>query len=652
MAQLADSPAAGSTSPRVHPLEPLTSAEIEQTTAAIRTAEWFTSTTRFVSVNLQEPEKSALAAWTTGSSLPRLAFAVCLDRANGRTYEATIDLGANAVIDHRYVPGVQPTLFEDEFMDATAAVKAHPDWQAAMAKRGITEFALVQIDPWTTGNFISPGDEGRRMTRALSYLRTSPDDNGYARPIEGVVAFVDLNRGEVIRVEDYGVRPIPPNAGSYYPADNGPLREDIKPLEIHQSEGPSFVVEGHEIRWQKWRFRVSMHPLDGLVIHTVTYNDRGNERSILYRAGLAEMVVPYGDPSPAHYWKNAFDGGEYGIGKLVNALELGCDCLGEIRYFDAAFVEPNGSATVAKNAICLHEEDFGILWKHVDGRSDTTEVRRSRRLVVSSIHTVGNYEYGFFWYFYQDGSMQLEVKMTGILQTQGLMPGEVPAFGAMIAPQLAAPHHQHLFNFRLDFDIDGTANELHELDVEGVDDPAISPHGNAMVQVARKLSRESDGPRMNDFTKARSWKVVNPAVTNIVGQPVGYRLVPGATPAMLARPDSQIAKRAAFATKNLWATQYEPSERRAAGDYPNQHVGGAGLPEFVAKDRSLDGEDLVVWYTFGNAHVARPEDWPVMPTEYLGFHLKPAGFFDRNPALDVPPSAAACHCDGEGCDCK
>ena len=646
MTQLAESPAELRPPSSSHPLEPLTAMEIEQATGVVKAEPWFTATTRFITVNLQEPEKSTLAQWQPGDPMMRQAIAVCLDRANGRTYEALVDLVTKTIVSYQHLPGVQPSYFGEEFTDAVAAVKADPAWQAAMARRGITEFELVQIDPWTTGNFLTPGDEGRRMTRALSYLRTSPTDNGYARPIEGVVAFVDMNRGEVLRVEDYGVRPIPPLRGSYFAADNGPQREDIKPLEIHQPEGASFVVDGHEIRWQKWRFRISMHPLDGLVLHTISYNDAGRERSILYRAALAEMVVPYGDPSPAHYWKNAFDGGEYGIGKLVNSLELGCDCLGEIRYFDAPFVSGDGSAYTQKNAICLHEEDFGILWKHFDDRGGTTEVRRSRRLVVSSIHTVGNYEYGFFWYFYQDGTLQLEVKMTGILQTQALMPGEVPGFGVTIAPGLAAPHHQHLFNFRLDFDIEGTANELYELDVEGVDDPAISPHGNAIVQKATKLASESASPRMNDFAKSRSWKVVNPAVTNHIGQPVGYRLVPAATPAMLARPDSQIARRAAFATKNLWATQYEASERRAAGDYPNMHVGGAGLPEYIAKDRSLDGTDLVVWYTFGTTHVARPEDWPVMPTEYLGFTLKPAGFFDRNPALDVPPSVAACHDEG------
>lgn len=63
----------------------------------------------------------------------------------------------------------------------------------------------------------------------------------------------------------------------------------------------------------------------------------------------------------------------------------------------------------------MHEEDYGILWKHTDRRDGQPEVRRSRRLVASSVSTVENYEYGFFWYLYQDGNIKFEIKLTGIL---------------------------------------------------------------------------------------------------------------------------------------------------------------------------------------------------------------------------------------------
>src|SRR4029079_2781148 len=123
-------------------------------------------------------------------------------------------------------------------------------------------------------------------------------------------------------------------------------------------------------------------------------------------ASVSDMVVPYGDPRPMYFIRNAFDIGEFGVGMLANSLELGCDCLGEIRYLDATMTDSRGELLTIKNAICIHEEDYGILWKHHDWRLQTTEVRRSRRLVVSFIATVGNYEYGFYWYLCQAGALE------------------------------------------------------------------------------------------------------------------------------------------------------------------------------------------------------------------------------------------------------
>jgi primary-amine oxidase len=260
---------------------------------------------------------------------------------------------------------------------------------------------------------------------------------------------VDLGRREVLEVMDFGVVPIPERADSYLPADNQPLRTDLKPIEITQPEGPSFTIEGNLVRWQRWSLRVSMDPYEGLVLHTVGYEDGGRVRSILHRASISEMVVPYGHPGPMHGWKNAFDAGEWGLGRMANSLTEGCDCLGEIRYLDATFADEHGAATTIANAICLHEEDYGILWKHQDQHHGTTEVRRSRRMVISSIATVGNYEYGFYWYLYLDGTIQLEVKLTGVLSTMAIDPSTGVDHASQIAPELAAPYHQHLFCARL-----------------------------------------------------------------------------------------------------------------------------------------------------------------------------------------------------------
>jgi primary-amine oxidase len=292
----------------------------------------------------------------------------------------------------------------------------------------------------------------------------------------------------------------------------------------------------------------------------------------------------------------------------------------------------------------MHEEDYGILWKHVDLFGGTSEVRRSRRLVISFISTVGNYEYGFFWYLYLDGTIECEVKATGIVSTAAAAPGDELRYGTLVDDGVNAMHHQHFFNVRLDLDVDGAANAVYE--VESAAEPLgpDNPYGSAFYERRKLFGRESEATGSIDPLTARYWLVTNPESRNRLGQPVAYKLVPGENVRSFAQPGSSLARRAAFAHHHVWVTRYDPSERYAAGEYPNQHAGDGGLPAYVAQDRPLEGEDVVLWYTFGLHHVARPEDWPVMPVHHIGFKLKPVGFFDRNPTLDVPPPEAHEHC--------
>ena len=191
--------------------------------------------------------------------------------------------------------------------------------------------------------------------------------------------------------------PLPPGSGAY-PADRvAPLRDDLKPIEIVGTDGPSFEVRGWEVRWQRWRLRLGFTAREGLVLHTIGCEDKARVRPVIWRASVAELFIPYADPRPFQGWRNAFDVGEYGIGITTNSLRLGCDCLGEIRYFDVELVfDGDGEPYTISQAICLHEEDFGLLWKHFDAALQTTETRRSRRLVISFIVTAGNYEYAVF----------------------------------------------------------------------------------------------------------------------------------------------------------------------------------------------------------------------------------------------------------------
>ena len=630
-----------------HPLAMLTGEEIVAAAEVLRAAGKVDDAARFAHIVLHEPDKATLAGWKPGDPIDRRVRALVVPGPDLTMHEAIVSVTAREVREWRTIEGMRPALLMSEAVNAIFTTKEHPEYLAALARRGITDVDNVQIDPWPAGVFGYDAEHERRIARCISFLRTDPQDNGYARPIEGLVVHFDLGRNEVIEVIDHGVVPLPTEHGRYFAADNEPLRTDLKPLEITQPEGPSFTVEGNLIRWQRWSFRISFDPYEGLVLHQVTYDDQGRERSVLHRASVTEMVVPYGDPSPLHGWKNAFDAGEWGLGRMTQSLTLGCDCLGEIHYFPATLASETGEPWVIENAICMHEEDYGVQWKHVDLFGGTSEVRRSRRLVVSFFSTVGNYEYGFFWYLYLDGNIQLEVKLTGIVSPMAIEPGTESEFANLIAPGVAAPHHQHLFSARLDFDVDGPVNEVYEVEAEALPPGPDNPWANAFRSRATRLERESQAQRETNAATSRVWKVVNPEVRNRLGQPVAYKLVPMmSTPKLLAHPESSVGRRAGFARHNLWVTPYAPDERRAAGEHPNQHAGGDGLPAWTAADRSLTGTDVVLWYTFGVTHFVRPEDWPVMPVEYTGFLLSPFGFFDRNPTLDVPPSPAAhCHAD-------
>ena len=412
-----------------HPLDPLTAAEIEGAKAILLGQRSLGERVRFESILLNEPPKDLVLGLKEGDAINREAFIVLFDNDTGATHEAIVSLSEGNVKSWQHIPGVQPRITLDEFYECEIAVKENPEFRAALKKRGITDVDLVMVDPWSAGNFGVEEEKDVRLSYARCWVRSSPTDNGYARPIEGVIPVVDLNKMKVLRVDDHGVVPLPPNPGNYTPEFVKEFRKDLKPLDIVQPEGPSFQVEGNEVSWQKWNFRVGFNGREGLVLHTISYEDQGRKRSIIYRASLGDMVVPYGDPSPHNFRKNAFDVGEYGIGNLTNSLTLGCDCLGEIHYFDAVLNDSRGEVMNIPNAVCLHEEDFGILWKHVDWRTGQTEVRRSRRLVVSFIATVGNYEYGFFWYFYQDGTIEYQVKLTGIINNTAVAPGEVSKYG-------------------------------------------------------------------------------------------------------------------------------------------------------------------------------------------------------------------------------
>ena len=621
-----------------HPLALTTTDEVDRVRAALDEAGLLTESVRFAFFAPEEPPKSDVLAFADGEAVDRRFRAVLLDLVSGRSWDTVVSATSGTVVSSRELDPAtegQPPIIDSEFELIEDILNADAGWLAALEKRGV-EPASVRAVPLSAGVYDYPEERGRRILRSFGFRQDHERDHAWAHPIDGLVAYVDITGRKVDRIIDDYAPPVPSTSGNFDdPEFQGPPLDSLKPISITQPEGRSFTVDGNRVRWGKWDLRIGFNEREGLTLHQIAFDGR----PVVYRASVAEMVVPYADPSPVRFWQNYFDCGEYMLARYADSLRLGCDCLGDIAYLDAVIADDFGQPKTISNAICMHEEDYSVLWKHSDIFTGSTETRRQRRMVFSFFTPIGNYDYGFYWYLYLDGTIQLEVKATGVLFTAA----GGTEYATQVAPGLTAPFHQHLFSARLDMTVDGVRNAVDEVEARRVPVGPDNPYGNAFTQARTRLTRESEAARKADGSVVRTWQIVNPEVTNGLGQPVGYALIPENKATMLADASSSIHARATFATNHLWVTAYDPAERYPAGDFVNQNPGGAGLPAWVAADRPLDGEDIVVWHTFGTTHFPRPEDWPVMPVDHTGFTLKPVGFFDRNPTLDVP--APEGHCD-------
>ncbi|MBD2385791.1 primary-amine oxidase [Cylindrospermum sp. FACHB-282] len=621
-----------------HPLTSLTEAEISTAVAVVKKQNTLSETAAFPIIALQEPDKKEVLNFTPGKPFTRQVFLVIYERSQNKTFEGIVDLKTKTLSYWQQIPNAQPALLPLDYQLAGEVVKSHPQWQKAMEKREITDFDQVQISCWAPG-ILSQQEEtaGNRLCRALSYYK-GKRWNYYGSPIEGVLATVDLNKGKIASFVDNGVVPFSQENWDYDIQSLGKLLSPLKALTILQPQGKSFQINGNEISWQGWQFRYLIHPRDGLVLYLVNYNNGDKNRPILYRAGLSEMVVPYGDPAANWTFRNAFDVGEYSLGLLANKMELGKEIPENGVLLDAVFANSDGEPYTMPNVIGIYERDNGILWKHYELNTQRNDVRRSRELVIKMTAAIDNYDYGINWIFHQDGTLEVENELTGIVLTQGTTAekqSDDNSYGRLIAKNIFGVNHQHFFNYRLDMDVDGQANSVMEMNVKALPINEKNPLGNAIVVEETPLATETAAVRDLDMKQSREWMIASADEKNALGMAPGYMLMPGGNSIFYPVEGAKIRQKAEFATHHLWVTKYKPSELYAGGDYPNQTKAGQGLPKYIADNESLTGEDVVLWYTMGMTHIPRPEDWPVMPTHRIGFKLMPRGFFPRNPAINL-----------------
>ncbi|MGP9487241.1 histamine oxidase [Arthrobacter sp. MYb211] len=609
----------------------LSAEEIAAAKKILVTAGIYGQNTRIAYMGLEDPNPQAPGRRVRAMLMDRLENEpkdVVLDLSTGKI-ETLVELDPGAT-------GQLPVLVE-EFEMVEAILAKSEEWAAALAKRNLKP-EQVRVAPLSAGVFEYPQESGRRILRGLAFRQDFAEDSAWAHPVDGLVVYLDTIAGTVDQLLDFGIVPVPETHGNYTdPELTGPVRTTQRPIEITQPEGASFTVtEGNHVEWEKWSLDIGFDMREGLVLYNIAFDDQEQRRRILDRASIAEMVVPYGDPSPVRSWQNYFDTGEYLVGRFANSLELGCDCLGEIHYISPVITDANGEAQTITNGICMHEEDASILAKHSDDWSGVKYTRRNRRLVISFFTTVGNYDYGFYWYLYLDGTIEFEAKATGVVFTSAMLDER---FASEMAPGLGAPFHQHIFGARLDFALDGGPSQVIEEEAVRLPISAENPRGNAFSRSHTVLATEQQAVRDANMAAGRSWVVTNPESKNYLGKPVGYKLMPQGLPTLLAAEGSSVQKRAEFASKALWVTQRNAAQRYPTGDFVNQNPGVAGIGSWIEEDKNIDGEAVSLWHTFALTHFPRTEDWPIMPVDTVGFKIRPEGFFDRSPALDVPEPA-------------
>jgi len=628
-----------------HPMDPLTFQEHWTVLEVLRESERYDDETGVSLVLLHEPDKEAVWNWSPGDAVQRAAL-VSL-RQGRETYEAVVDLTAREVRSWTRVEGGQAPWLGREFGAGEELVKEHPEFVEALARRGITDLTFIDCGAGPPGRFGLPEEEGRRLAR-VGCVDARGVRNTWTRGIEGLVAVVDMDAKEVLRVVDEGPVPVPATNADYDEASIGPLREHATPISLHQPLGPAFRMDGHQVEWDRWRFHVRPDHRVGMVISTVRFVHEGEERPVLYQGHMSEIFVPYMDPAANWYPRNFLDIGEYTAGGLVKPLEPGIDCPESSEYLEMVYAGDDGRPRTVPRVVCLFERYAGdMIWRH---GGSSFEGRAKRDLVVRMAAVLGNYDYVVDWVFQQDGAIRVNVGATGIVEAKSVIPataaamaeedgGEAvaaDAYGRFVDQHIVAVNHDHYFSFRLDMAVDGPTNSLQTDELKTVRLPDDHARRSLWTVESRVLDREGEARLNMDMHRPAQWRVINSGRTNAQGYPVSYQLVPGMNAHTLLTEDDYPRRRAGFIDHHLWVTPYHPDERYAAGAYPTLSEPGQGLPEWTAANRTIRDTDIVLWYTFGMHHVARAEDWPVMPVVWHGFELRPFDFFDRNPSMDAP----------------
>lgn len=614
-----------------NPLNNLTKEEIQLFRKLVSNSGKFSKEVRYSIVSIEEPPKSQILEGTA----ERILFGSLQEPKMNKVFHVRVNPKKKEILNVQEVPGVQPPISNEDFERLSKIVKSNSGWQEAVKRRGFSNFNELYVDGWAPGLLTADEKNSNlRLMRGVTYFHGN-GLNAYARPLEGLVVTVDLLSEKVVSISDTENPPVPVKRNEIYRGKEIILPQN--PVVSTQIGGDNIKIEGQKVKWFQWEFQFNYDPIHALQLFHVSFQDKGKLRPVLYKLSLSEMVVPYGDTAKNWSFRSAFDVGEYGLGVASHSLRRGIEVPSHARLFDFVYANESGKPETIPGALGIYERSQGILWTHLnmDTKPGHRDTMKNQELVITFISVVGNYDYGLSYIFHQDGTIEVQAQLTGILLAKGSTLTKAPCdseCNPLVERNILAPPHQHFFNFRIDLDVDTyNRNTPVEVNTEPIIDKNLNPYLNGFEKVHYFINSEKEGMRNLDLTKSRMWKIQSNADKNSLKHPTGYMLIPGENSVTYLQEDSQTLRRAQFLKHHVWFTKYKDNEQKAAGMYPNQSPGDKGLPEYISDDENLEDTDIVMWYTLGVTHHPRPEEWPIMSIHKTGFKLVPVHFFNRNP---------------------
>ncbi|XAR57204.1 Primary-amine oxidase [Bertholletia excelsa] len=633
-----------------HPLDSLSPQEINTATSLVKSSNISSGNIYFHYVGLHEPTKEQVLSWLSNrnaSQPPRQAFIIA--RANRTTYEIIVSVAESKIVSQNVYNGFGfPTINLGETNEASRLPVTYPPFLESLEKRNLNVSDIV-FSIFTAGWYGGEDglESGKRVAKVLAFYGKG-SANIWVRPVEGVTIVVDLDEMKIVNYTDNGLLPMPKAEGTEYQASQlkPPYNVPLNPISVVQPDGPSFKIEGEEIRWAEWVLHAKFDVRAGLVLSVASIFDinKGEHRQVLYKGHISELFVPYQDPTNDWYYKTYFDAGEFGFGLSAVELQPNIDCPPNAVFMDGYYGNRTGYAAKISNVMCVFERYAGdVAWRHTEvaipGKT-IAEVRREVSLVFRSVTVVGNYDHIVDWEFMRSGSIKVTLSLSGILEIKSshytqLDQIKEDVYGTIVAENAIGLNHDHFISFYLDLDVDGEENSFVKAKMKPMKTNGTSPRKSYWT-LDKEIAKTELEARMK-LGEAADLVITNPNKNTKVGNPIGYKLIPASPINSLLLKDDYPQIRASFSNYQVYVTPYNRSEEWAGGLYPDRSHGNNTLYVWTNRNRNIENKDIVLWHVLGFHHAPAQEDYPVMPILSDGFELRPCNFFDNNAILKMMP---------------